>query len=1076
MSDEPETQHKGIVAWWARNSVAANLLMVLAIALGIAGFMSLEEEVFPQADFNGASVSISWPGAAPADIEEQIVTRLEEAMADLDGLKRMTGTARESVGYVNLETYNNYDLDKFVEEVKLRVDTINNLPQASFPPQVSRWRNQNDYFGITVHGNVDRMTLKRVTDDLRDQIAALEGGELAQVQGVLDEEVSIEVSEDALRRYGLTFSDVANAVRRSSVNSSGGGIKTETGQYRLNIRELADTREQFEDIIVRQLPSGATIRVGDVATVIDGFVDADLHTSFNGDPATFIMVMAPETMHVVEYSKRLHDFLELANEEILPEAIRADVLYDMSEMYTDRMNTISNSALMGTALVLIVLLLFLRPIVAFWVTIGIVTAFAGGFVILPLFGVSLNVLSLFAVMLVIGVIVDDAIVVGENIHKEVESGRHKGVDAAIIGTQLVVKPIIFGVLTTMIMFAPWALIEGPQRQFTAQITYVVIAALSFSLIESMLILPAHLAHMKPQKLDGASGALLRFQRRIADSLIWFAENVFKPVLELAIRFRYATLAFFISLFILSIALLTFRIVPAAIMPEIDDDLVFVQIELPDGTPFSRTMRVRDQLEAGVNRSRERMTEEHPEWDAGEFIRDASIVANDRTVQAWIGTMPPQDRPVGMRTKEIADVLRDEVGPIPDAEEVNFSFTINQNDGGYRVALSHPDLDYLREAADVVKAQLATYDSTYDIGDNLSSAAPELRFSLKPGAEALGVGLSTISQQVRQAYYGEEVQRLPRDGEDVRVMVRYPKEARTSLDSLQNLRIRTPDGREIPLSQVADVEFAPGINRIYRRDRVRSVAIFSEVSGDNRGSIMSDMEEKFWPDFEKQFPEIQRGSLGNIEQENEFLEDISNLNMAAIAMMYILLAVAFKSYFQPIALMMALPFSFTGAVFGHFFFGIPIAMFTVFGIAAAAGVVINDNLVLLDSVNRRRFQYGEGAVQAVVDSAVSRFRPILLTSVTTFVGVLPMIAERSVQAQFMKPMVVAMGSAVAFALFVSLLMVPALYLVGAEIARFFRWMWNGEPFRPIGSTYDSDLVPGIKDEDDRPHPHATAPAE
>lgn len=1074
MSEHSHTEHKGIIAWWAQNAVAANLLMVMAIGLGIFGFLRLEREVFPQADFNGASVSIAWPGASPSDVEEQIVTRLEEVMADLDGLKRMSGVARESVGYVNLETYNNYDLDKFIDEVKLRVDTLNNLPDASFPPQVERWRNEEIYFGIAVHGDVDRMTLKRATDDLRDRIAALKGGELAQVWGTLDEEVSIEVTEESLRRYSLTFSDVANAIRRSSVNSSGGGIKTDVGRYSLNTRELADTEEQFEAIIVRQLPSGATIRVGDVANVIDGFVDADLETTYNGDPTAFIMVMAPETMNVTEYAKTLHDFLDEANDDILPEAIKADVLFDFSTMYTDRMKTISSSAIWGTVMVMIVLLLFLRPIVAFWVTAGILTAFAGGFAILPFFGVSLNVLSLFAVLLVIGVIVDDAIVVGENIHKEIESGRRDGVDASIIGTQLVVKPVIFGVLTTMIMFAPWALLPGPERQFTAQITYVVIAALGFSLIESMFILPAHLSHMHKQSFGGRQGIFLKFQRSIADSLVWFAENLFKPVLELAIRFRYATVAFFVAVFALAVGLLTNHIIPVSIMPEIDDDLVQVTIDLPDGTPFSRTQQVRDQLFNGFESAQQVMKERYPDWE-GEFITDASIIANDRQVRAFIGTMPPEDRPLGMRTKDIADVLREETGPIPDAEEVTFAFTVNQNEGGYRVALSHDDLDYLREAADMVKAQLATYDTTYDIGDNLSSAAPELRFSLKPGAEALGVSLSTISTQVRQAYYGEEVQRLPRDGEDVRVMVRYPEDARTSLDSLADLRIRTADGREIPLSQVAEIEFAPGINRIYRRDRVRSVAVFSELTGDVRAQIVEDMNENFWPKFEERYPDIKRGALGNQESEMEFLSSIFWLNVGALVMMYVLLAIAFKSYFQPLLLMMAVPFSFAGAMFGHLMFGVPVAMFSVFGIAAAAGVVINDNLVLIDSVNRRRKEHGEGAVQALVESAVSRFRPILLTSVTTFVGVLPMITERSVSSQFMKPMVVAMGAAVAFSLFVSLLMVPALYAVGAELARFFRWMWNGRPFQPIGATYDSDNVPGVYARDDHLQDQA-APAE
>ena len=1065
--DKSSEQQNGIIAWWARNSVAANLLMIMAIVFGILGFSRLEQEVFPSADFNGASVSISWPGASPTDVEEQIVTRLEEVLADLDGLKRMEGTAREGVGYVNLESFNDYDIDKFIDEVKLRIDTLNNLPQASFPPQVQRWKQTQPYFGIAIHGDTDRMTLKRTADDLRDRIATLNGGELAEVWGVLDEEVSIEISEVALRRYNLTFSDVADAVRRSSVNSSGGKIRTDLGSVGLNIRQLADSREQFENIVVRQLPTGETIRVKDVATVIDGFVDQSLNTTYDGDPTSFIMVMPPVTMHIDEYSKTLQKFIDEANEKYLPEAIRADLLFDQADMYRGNMDIISSSALGGLVLVLIVLLLFLRPLVALWVTIGIITAFAGGFAVLPYFGVSLNVLSFFAILLVIGVIVDDAIVVGENIHKEVESGRANGVRAATIGTQLVVKPVIFGVLTTMIMFAPWAMLPGPERQFTAQITYVVVAALTFSLIESLLILPSHLAHMKPQKFDGASGVLMKFQRTIADSLIWFAENLFKPVLELALRFRYVTVAFFVSLFVLAVGLLANNIVPAAIMPKVENDLVMANITLPDGTPFARTEKVSEQLYRGVLEARKVLADRYPEIQE-DIVLDASIITQERQIQSFIGTLLPEKRPTGLTTKEIADAIRDATGPIPDAEEVRFEFALNQGGSGYRVALSHPDLDTLRAAVDMVKTQLAAYDTTRDIGDNLSSAAPELRFKMKPGAEALGVTLNMVSNQVRQAYYGEEVQRLPREGEDVRVMVRYPFDARNSLDSLDDFRIRTPDGREIALSQVAETDFAPGVNRIYRRDRVRSAAVFSELVGDVRGQIMDDMDQNFWPKFEARFPTVERGSLGDAESEGEMISSLMTLNLGAFMLMYVLLAIAFKSYFQPILLMMAIPFSFAGAVFGHLLFGVPLAMFSMFGIAAAAGVVINDNLVLIDSVNRRRTEMGQGAIQALVESAVSRFRPILLTSVTTFVGVLPMIANKSVQAQLLKPMVISMGAAVAFALFVSLFFVPALYAVGAELARVFRWLWSGKPYQSIGATYDSDAVAGVIDIDDHMH--------
>jgi multidrug efflux pump subunit AcrB len=440
-----------------------------------------------------------------------------------------------------------------------------------------------------------------------------------------------------------------------------------------------------------------------------------------------------------------------------------------------------------------------------------------------------------------------------------------------------------------------------------------------------------------------------------------------------------------------------------------------------------------------------------------IIENASIVATSGRIQAWVGLVQPEDRPETLTTKSITEVLRSEVGPIQDAEEVKFDFTQNEEDSGVRFSLNNENLDRLREASDYIQAHLATYAAIYDIGDNLSSSADEIQLSLRPGAEALGITLADVSNQVRQAYYGDQAMRLPRDGEDVRVMVRLPEDTRRNLDSLDDLRVRTPDGREIPITQVAELQYAPGINRIRRRNRTRSVTVFAEVMGDGgRNRIIEDMNINFWPDFEKRFPDISRDFAGGFEDEQAFLGEVQRFMLMAIGAMYILLAIAFRSYAQPLLLMTALPFAFTGAVFGHLILGIPMAMFSLFGIAAAAGVVINDNLVLVDFVNRRR-EEGVGAVQALIDGGVSRFRPILLTSVTTFVGILPLIAERSVQAQFLKPMVISLGWAVAFALFVSLLLVPSLYAVGTEVGRIFRWSWGGRPYRSIGETYSGSVT-------------------
>ncbi|MAV49432.1 MAG: RND transporter [Hyphomonadaceae bacterium] len=1056
----------GIVSWFARNAVAANLVMIVAFVGGSLAFNRMEREMFPVISITGATVSVAWNGASPQDVEEQIITRIEEVVADLNGLKRITSVASEGSGRVMIEGRDDVDMKTFVDEIKLRVDQINNLPRAAFEPQVRRWEQRNSYFGLAVYGDMDPLTLKRVADDVRDDIAELPGGELAELLGVLDEEVSIEVSEDSLRRYNLSFSDVANAIRSASLNSSGGRMRSSVGDVSIATRQLADTKTEFENLIIRQTSEQGTIRVGDVATVFDGFVDVDLKATYNDLPTAFIMVPAPDIMDISSYAAGLRDYIERANDPgsgILPEAAKVSQLFDNSELFEARMKLISESALLGAALVMLVLVLFLRPLVALWVTVGIITAFAGGIMLLPFFGVSWNVLSTFAVLLVIGVIVDDAIVVGENIHKEVESGRREGVDAAIVGTQLVLKPIIFGVLTTIIAFLPWAFLTGPTRTFTQQISFVVIAALLFSLIECLLILPAHLAHMKKQAFDGASGGLMRVQRRIADSLLWFADTVYRPVLEMALRFRYATIVLFFGLFGFSTGLLGYGIVPFNFFPQVEGGLIRVTIDMPDGVPFNRTLQVRDQLNVGIANAGEelkdtwsdtlRTLQETPaSAEDPPIITDMSIVAETGRIEAWISLVEPEDRPETLTTGGITEVIRRQVGAIPDAEEIKFDFTENDDQSGIRFALNHPNLERLREASAMVRAQLATYAEVYDIGDNLSSSADEIQIALKPGAQTLGVTLADVSNQVRQAYYGEEALRLPRDGEDVRVMVRLPNQARRNLDSLDNLRVRTVDGREIPITQVAEFSYAPGINRLMRRNRTRSVSVFAELEGNGgRGRIMADMNANFWPTFEKQFPDVTRGASGGFEEEMTFYAEIQTFGLLALGAMYVLLAIAFGSYSQPLLLMTALPFAFTGAVFGHFIFNVPMAMFSMFGIAAAAGVVINDNLVLVDYVNRRRAE-GIGAVQALVDAGVSRFRPILLTSVTTFVGILPLLAERSVQAQFLKPMLIALACAVAFAIFISLFLVPALYAVGVEVGRVFRWSWGGRPFAAIGGTY------------------------
>ena len=1047
--EEQDQEHRGLLAWWAKNSVAANLLMIIALIGGVVGFASMQRENNPAAVFPGASVSVAWPGASPQEIEEQIIVRIEESLSDLDGVDTLTAVAREGSGTVWVEGEPQLDASDFVNEIKLRVDSINNLPRDAFRPNVSRWQNSDQIAGFALHGEIPRRDLQRLAREIRNEIAAtVPDVSLVDMMGTQSEEVAIEVSEEAMRRYGVTFSDISNAIRQSSMNTSAGSVRSDVGDVRITARQLADNADDFSNIIVRQTQGGGVVTVGDVATVIDGLSDFNLNATFNGEQMVIIAVRSTGNSDIIDVSNALRAYAADKNEQ-LPSTVQLSEWWDGADQFNSQLTVIGSSALIGLALVLGILVLFLRPIVAFWVTIGIATAFAGAFMLLPLMGVTLNFLSLFAFLIVIGVVVDDAIIVGENIHARVERGE-QGITAAVIGVQMVAKPVVFAVITTMMAFAPWMLLTGPEVQFTRQISLVVIAALAFSLIEALLILPAHLAHIKPQKMGGPFGPFLNFQAMLANSIVVFARRVYAPVLTFAIKQRYMTFISFVGMFVIAITLMGTGRVGFSFMPQIESDLIRVNIQLAEGTPWSRTEEVRLRLEEAELEVQEAYRNEFP----GEIdmIRSRSTLATDGSVRAWINIAPPEIRPGRTPTAEVAERIREAMGPVLDAEDIRFDATINDNGPALQFAINHPDLDVLRQASAELKDQLRSYESAYDVVDNLQSSAEELQLTLRPDAQALGLTLADVTRQVRQAFYGEEVQRLPRDGEDVRVMVRYPREARNSLDAVNNLRIRTADGREVPLAAVATAEFAPGINRIQRRERQRTVSVSAELlDRETADTIRQELNEDFFPQWRERYPGISTGAIGEAEGQAEFLSEIMGLQLIMFGMMYVLLAIAFRSYFEPIAIMTAIPFAFAGAVFGHMLMGVPLALFSFFGMGAAAGIVINDNLVLVDFVNRLR-ERGVGAMQALIDAGVQRFRPILLTTVTTFIGVLPMIAERSTSAEFLKPMVISLGFAVVFALFLTLLLVPALYAIGVDIRRLFTSMWTGQWQPMIGSTY------------------------
>ena len=1028
---------QGLIAWWVKNPVAANLLMLGIIISGWLGLASIEKEAFPQIDSNVVQVELAWPGASPQEVEQQLIQRVEESLKNVPNVYRVRSESRENFGYVSVETYPKVDINGFLNDVKNAVDSITSFPRDIENPRVKLQDWRSEMMRVAVVGEIGEKALTRLANELRNEVAALPYISQVELYGARREEVTIEVSEVSLRRYGLSFDDVARAIRANSLNISSGEVRSRTGDIQLRANNLADTALDFERIVVRQTEQGAVIRLSDVARVIDGFEENEILATLNGAPAVLIQVKSTDNMQVVKATQVVQNWIA-ERKATLPETVDLVLWFSTAEIYESRMDLITSSSLMGLVLVFLVLIFSLRPAVAFWVTAGIGVSFLGAFALLPANDVSLNVISTFAFLLVLGIVVDDAIVVGESIHHQVQEGR-SGHEAAVMGTLSVSRPVIFAVLTTIVAFAPWLFLSGAEAQVTRQLSIVISFALVFSLVEAFLILPSHLRHLQPR--EQLTGWKLWLQS-VSDRITWFAENHYRPILARCLARRYTTVLVFISAFAISVTLFATGWVKFFFMPQVENEQIVISVTMPPGTPYSRSLEVLDQLqEAERLLSDEIEAEAQKQGRSGHLVEGWYTRSKRDSVVAIVRLAAPEKRDIS--SKEAAQRLATLVGEIPDADQVEVNFTISDSPPTVTVVLQHPDLNLLNAASEKLQTHLKTYDKALYVRDSQQGELPELKIRMKPGAEKLGVTLSEVSRQVRQAYFGEEVQRLPRDYGDVRVMVRYPISTREQLASLDDFMVRTVDGRELPLFAIADVELDHSVQKITRRNGRRIVQVVATVDPDALSDINRSVTENYLPKLQQQFPELSILKGGSQEAEADFFRELSSMYTVALFVIYALIAVAFRSYFLPLLIMTAIPFGFMGAIYGHLIFDLPLALFSYFGIGAAAGVVVNDNLVLVDYILRLQ-RRGMPPAQAIVESGVNRFRPILLTTLTTFIGLLPIMAEQSTSAEFLKPAVLSLAFGVFFALFVSLLMVPAMYLIGLDLRAGWNRLWGRQP--------------------------------
>jgi multidrug efflux pump subunit AcrB len=961
-------------------------------------------------------------------VEEQICVRIEEAIHDLNGIKEIRSTARQGMGTVLVEALSDYDMQRLTAEIKTRVDAINTFPVDAERPVVTELAHRHQMAVVSLAGDIGERNLKELGERLRDDLASQPHVSVVELSSPRPFEVAVEISEYTLRRYGLTFDDVVTAIQRSSLNLPAGAIKASGGDIQLQTRGQAYDRYDFERIPLLTTREGTQVLLGDVATIVDGFEDIDVRTRFNDKPSHNLHVFVTTRPNTLKTSEVVHAWVEEASKR-LPPGVELAVWRDSSVPFKGRVDTLLKNGIGGLALVFLVLVLFLRPKLAMWVCVGIGIAFMGTLFALQYTGVSLNMISLFAFLLILGIVVDDAIIVGESIHSRQMAGE-TGAKGALNGARSVIKPVMYAVISTMIFFLPMMFMPGDMANAAAAIPVVVILALAFSLVECLLILPPHLAHMTPPR-PSRFAALRRVEglrQGCADALTRFARNVYRPFLARCLRSNLLVGAVFLVLLLISLALYAGGWLRTGFFPSINSDYVIAEIELPEGGAYSDTLRVLNQVESAAVTLKGEYNGDPAYNLFGPVIGHIDSRGREHEVRVIVESTSDL-----VDTREFAERWRELIGDIGPVQDFQMDYTINEMGKPIRLVLASSSLQDLRSVSAELREALASYPGIYNINDTLDSPREEIVLDLKPAAENLGITLADVARQVRQAFYGAEAQRIPRTKEDVRVMVRYPEEERLSVENLSDMRVRTPAGDEVPFDTVAQIRYEPGYLTIERLDRKRTLEVSAEVARgtSNPRAVVDEIIRTRMPEWRQQYPGLSMGLDGELHEESAFMSAMLKYMGLSMLVIYALMAIPFRSYWQPLLVLTAVPFGIMGAIFGHMILNWQISMFSLLGVIACAGVVVNDNLVLIDRINQLR-NAGHGVMDALLQAGEDRFRPIILTSLTTFIGLLPIMSETSVQAQFLIPMVTSLAFGVLFATGVTLVLVPSLYLLGEQI--------------------------------------------
>ncbi|KMT66672.1 efflux RND transporter permease subunit [Catenovulum maritimum] len=1021
-----DSAKKGLIAWFAHNPVAANLLLVLIILMGIYSVFTIRKQSFPTIAVDVISIQVPYLGAAPEEVEEGVVLKIEEAVKRLEGIKKLESNANEGMGQVKIEVEDGYDVQELMNEVKVQIDAIPSFPENSEKPVIYRAKPEQAVLWVQVYGDMSEVAMKEYAKEIRDEIVQLPDVTTAEVVGARDYEIAIELPESRLREYGLTLDYVAGQIQKNSIDLPGGSIKTDNGDILLRTNGQAYRATEFADLVLLTREDGTRLLLGDIAKITDGFVENEGFARFNKQPSIGIQVKSVGQQNDLHISATVKKYLE-EKQKNLPSGVNVSAWGDSSYYLKGRVDLMLNNMLMGALLVFIILSLFLKFRLAIWVIVGLFASFLGAIALMPVAGVTINMISLFAFILVLGIVVDDAIIIGESIHSTTQA-HGNSVDTVVRGAKKVAMPATFGVLTTIVAFAPMLLVTGPSSPIWSSIGAVVMLCLAFSLIESKWILPSHLVGIKTTAKTEAMW-LPRFRQKISKILDGFIQNKYKPFLTLCLENRYSTIASFLAILILVAGLINSGVVRFVFFPNLPSDYVQVTLAMEDGSSADLTNETIAKLEAALYQ-----VDSDSRVENGTPVLGNSMAFSTSQTSGMIWAQLNLDEERDLNGFEVANRWRDAFGESTGVRSVNFTGSISGGAGSDLEFLFRSDnIQQIDQAAEELKAALRQFEGIYDVDDSFSGGKDEIKIKIKPEAETLGLTLVDVARQVRVAFYGAEAQRIQRDEEEIKVMVRYPKDQRKSISNLDNMFIRTSAGREVPFSTVASYEIGQGYATIKRIDYQRSVSVTARADKAvaEPGKLAQEVIKDVIPKILEKYPEVDFQLAGASKDEQDALKSLAIGFGFAIIVIYGLMAIPLKSYTQPFIIMSVIPFGIVGAVIGHVVFGLAMSILSMFGIIALAGVVVNDSLILVEFVNRARHR-GLAIRQAVLEAGTQRFRAILLTSLTTFFGLIPIVLETSLQAQIVIPMAVSLAFGILFSTVITLLLVPALYLILDDI--------------------------------------------